>query len=197
MNSDTGFLATGFFADLSTRMQKVLLLAPLFSIALATLCTNRAPVAVNPSVVANKETADHSGKLMSLFQLPEKDDNRLRFALVNNTSSSVFLAYDDSSDKEETFVPYGLKCKSEKEPSFQSVGPSFHFLPSLTALEPGREVVFVATRPLMRGECRMSVSFNTNAKAASLINERLMDLNSSEEEIVKKGWRTTGVSFLN
>lgn len=43
----------------------------------------------------------------------------------------------------------------------------------------------------------MSVSFNTNAKAASLINERLMDLNSSEEEIVKKGWRTTGVSFLN
>ena len=134
-------------------------------------------------------------KKVTLIQLPS-DGDRLRFALSNGLENSIFLAYSETiNDDEKTlFMSYFLECKAEQEGKYVSAGPEFHFVPRLTALKSGKEIIFRLETP-QYSECRISVGYYENEVAATLVNEKLMRLPESEAKLVDESLRKVALGF--
>lgn len=120
------------------------------------------------------------------------------FELSNKTNKTIYLFYNPSQNSDEIteVFRYWFRCKEKGKKEIEYNGFTSHIMPSLDRLEKNASFRFeVKPLPEINADCKISLLYYDDPKIEDLINNRLLDLDKSEQELVDKAKKSAEVEF--
>ena len=147
----------------------------------------------NESLIATNDQIDNT-----TLQIANITKEKLVLELLNKTDQTIYLFYSppDVNNVKAEVYRYWFRCseRNKKEVDYNII--TSHIIPSLEPLEKGKSFRFeISPLPKINANCKVSILYYNDEKIADLINNKSLDMNKSEQELVEEGKKSAGLQF--
>ena len=128
----------------------------------------------------------------------DTSSKKVTLELSNKTNKTIYLFYNPSQNGDEIteVFRYWFRCKEKGKKEIDYNGFTSHIMPSLDRLEKNASFRFeVKPLPKINAECKISLLYYDDPKIEDLINNKLPDLDKSEQKSVDKAKKSAEVEF--